>query len=652
MAQDQTQLTGVDWGSVFSFSRIFKSFRMGIHLTKLGLALAAILVIFAGGRALDGIWSLGGAYSHVNEPQLFFSRQGPAFNETKKQWLEDRDGDSADLRAAAHNERLTLRGYSGMLAEELGSEGTDWPAGDEEPEPDARWLLRAFAARWEEKMGDDEPKRVDPDEYGEEGWSKNLSQAEEEFRDAVRKIEDTLDDARDQAEDDIQDALKADGDKGEAKDALASQYTRALETLTRYRQDFTERVEQVRGEPIYAKFITYEGDCLRNAASAVLRGDISGGLDRYQQMNADAGMDADVAAAADGAQQPAPFPRPAEAGFVFWILAAVTGVHWLLAEHCLMAILLGVIALGAWALFGGAIYRIAALHAARDEKISMLQALKFSGGKFLSFFMAPLIPLAVIFLLGALIMLGGLAGNLWGFGAITIGVLFILAVALGLVIAFLVFGLVGGAGLMYPTIAVEGSDSFDAISRSFSYVFAKPWRAGLYGVVGLIYGVVCYLFVRAFAFAALAATHWFAEIAIWAGGEEVAGATDKMDVMWPAPSFSNFHPDVSWSALSVCEKIGAFCIGVWVYLVIGLVLAFVLSYAASATTVIYYLLRRKVDATDLDDVFVEQYEEEQFEAAQQPETEPGGEESPAEPRPEPESEGPSPDEGGEEQPSQ
>ena len=39
------------------------------------------------------------------------------------------------------------------------------------------------------------------------------------------------------------------------------------------------------------------------------------------------------------------------------------------------------------------------------------------------------------------------------------------------------FGTVGGFGLMYPTVAVEGSDSFDAISRSFSYVFARPWRS-------------------------------------------------------------------------------------------------------------------------------------------------------------------------------
>ena len=38
----------------------------------------------------------------------------------------------------------------------------------------------------------------------------------------------------------------------------------------------------------------------------------------------------------------------------------------------------------------------------------------------------------------------------------------------------ILLGLTGGFNLMYPTIAVEGSDSFDAISRSFSYVYARP----------------------------------------------------------------------------------------------------------------------------------------------------------------------------------
>jgi len=44
--------------------------------------------------------------------------------------------------------------------------------------------------------------------------------------------------------------------------------------------------------------------------------------------------------------------------------------------------------------------------------------------------------------------------------------------------------------------------------------------------------------------------------------------------------------------------------------IVGMVGAFLISYFVSASTEIYYLLRRHVDATDLDDVFVEEAEEE------------------------------------------
>jgi hypothetical protein len=48
---------------------------------------------------------------------------------------------------------------------------------------------------------------------------------------------------------------------------------------------------------------------------------------------------------------------------------------------------------------------------------------------------------------------------------------------------------------------------------------------------------------------------------------------------------------------------------VWVAIVVGLVAAYMLTYFASSTTAIYYILRRRVDATDLDDVYVEEEED-------------------------------------------
>ena len=241
----------------------------------------------------------------------------------------------------------------------------------------------------------------------------------------------------------------------------------------------------------------------------------------------------------------------------------------------------------------------------------MMQALKFSLGKFFSFFTAPLLPIGIILFFGGLMAVGGLIGSIPVVGEIVMGVLFFLAIIAGLLAAFLLVGLLAGVGLMYPTIAVEGSDSFDAISRSVSYVFARPWRAGLYALIALVYGAITYLFVRLFAYLALCSTHTFVKWGVWGGGGALHPDADKLDVMWTKPAFDSLFGPFNWEAMSGTEQIGGFLIGIWVFLTAGLVMAFLLSYAASSTTVIYYLLRRKVDATDLDDVYVEEIEEDQ-----------------------------------------
>ena len=73
-------------------------------------------------------------------------------------------------------------------------------------------------------------------------------------------------------------------------------------------------------------------------------------------------------------------------------------------------------------IFGGAIARIAAVHVARDEKISIRQALRFSTSKFLSFLSAPIIPLLIIVAVGLVIAVGGFLCNIPFIGPIVVGV--------------------------------------------------------------------------------------------------------------------------------------------------------------------------------------------------------------------------------------
>src|SRR5205085_2018609 len=58
MAEDTHVIRGIHWRETFPFTHIFRSFRVAIHPSKLILALLAILLLYVGGRVLDGIWPL------------------------------------------------------------------------------------------------------------------------------------------------------------------------------------------------------------------------------------------------------------------------------------------------------------------------------------------------------------------------------------------------------------------------------------------------------------------------------------------------------------------------------------------------------------------------------------------------------------------
>ncbi|HUB25819.1 MAG TPA: hypothetical protein VL992_10360, partial [Tepidisphaeraceae bacterium] len=185
---------------------------------------------------------------------------------------------------------------------------------------------------------------------------------------------------------------------------------------------------------------------------------------------------------------------PGVLGHIYHFL--VTGPLWLARVHPIFATIFAVIYLCAWALFGGAIARLTAIQVARDDRISMRQAVDFAVGKFLSFLSAPIIPLVIVVIVGLLVAAASLVGNIPFLGPIIIGGGFIVALLGGFIMTLVILGSVGGFNLMYPTVAVEGSDSFDAISRSFSYVYACPWRMLFYTAVAVGYGAATYLFVR------------------------------------------------------------------------------------------------------------------------------------------------------------
>ncbi|MGA2033934.1 MAG: hypothetical protein ABSG68_16930 [Thermoguttaceae bacterium] len=249
----------------------------------------------------------------------------------------------------------------------------------------------------------------------------------------------------------------------------------------------------------------------------------------------------------------------------------------------LCLILAGLWALAVWAFFGGAISRIAAVQLAADERVGWAAATRFAASKWASFCGAPLFPLLGIVCAVLPLLIPGLLLR-FDFGLLLVGIFWFVALVGGVFMALLLLGLIFGWPLMWATISVEGSDSFDALSRSYAYVFQRPLRYLFYAVLAAVLGALGWLLVEQFAAAIIGLSYWGVS---WGSG---SARIEKIIEM----------KDLTGMALG-----GARVIHFWAGCVKLLALGFVYSYFWSAVTAIYLLLRRDVDATEMDDVFLD-----------------------------------------------
>ncbi len=238
-------------------------------------------------------------------------------------------------------------------------------------------------------------------------------------------------------------------------------------------------------------------------------------------------------------------------------------------------------AIAVWGTFGGAIARIAVVQAACDRRIGLGSAIRFALGKSASMIGAPLIPmLAVAIFAGACGLFGLLYRIPWGIGATLGSLLGFVPLVLSLVMILILAGLAVGWPLMIATVAAEGEDAPDALSRSYSYVNQRLARyaahvvgAGAIGAIGL---AVAILFARA--------------VVVLASWGVALGAPD------PLPS-----TDLSDSLQ-----------GFWLWVVGLLVHGWVYSYFWSAVSIIYLILRRDVNGSPWHDVYLPEHSADTF----------------------------------------
>ncbi|MDZ7618297.1 MAG: hypothetical protein U1E05_14925 [Patescibacteria group bacterium] len=247
------------------------------------------------------------------------------------------------------------------------------------------------------------------------------------------------------------------------------------------------------------------------------------------------------------------------------------------------AALCGLWALAVWSLFGAMITRVAVVQIAAEERVGLMQAFRFAASKWLSYFLAPVLPLVGILLCALGVFFPALLAN-FDAGLILVGLAWPIALACGFVMALLLTGLLFGWPMMASTISAEGSDTFDALSRSYAYVFQRPMHYLFYASVAAVFGAICWVLVSNFTSGIIAMTHWAAS---WAVG------WDRMGVLSGSGG----------SELGEIGRMGVALVSLWVGCLKLIAVGFVYGYFFAASGCIYLLLRRDVDATEMDEVY-------------------------------------------------
>jgi len=301
-----------------------------------------------------------------------------------------------------------------------------------------------------------------------------------------------------------------------------------------------------------------------------------------------------------------------------------------------------------WSYFGGAIARIAAYEIAKDgERIETRKALQFARRKFWSFFWAPLICVIGFFFFALCNYVGGMVGSLLDIvkiGAPLVALLLPLALLAGFIMTLICVGTVTGLPLFAPAVAAEGTDSFDAVSRGFSYVYSRPWHYIWYQLASAVYGYICIGFVILFAIGmchlGISAGAEGFEVSGWARqGEFQKIANNSWALIlseehtkceayrWdPLSMLADPHPYGRLQTLSnkivqvdyanrgfapdrQAHHFASFLVTFWLAITLGLALGYVVSFFISQQTMIYYILRKKVDGIEMNEVFEESEEE-------------------------------------------
>jgi hypothetical protein len=276
----------------------------------------------------------------------------------------------------------------------------------------------------------------------------------------------------------------------------------------------------------------------------------------------------------------------------------VRAVGWAFRFHPIYSAIYFSISFLIFVFIGGAISRCAALEFAKSERPGLFEAAGYATQNYRSFLTAPLLPLGLVGVFAFVVILLGMVAAIPYAGELLMVLLFGFVLFFGFLVTLMVLGTVSGGLLLFPSIAYEKTTGPDSIGRAFNYVLHCPTWMFYYVLTSGILGTFFYLVLRLLMFLAIRLTY-----SLLLAGMVIVKQSEKLERIWPEPKLLSFltipSASTGWSESIASGVIYLFMLGI-----VGILLSYIVSYFFSSATVIYALMRKKVDKIEAEQIFV------------------------------------------------
>ena len=246
-----------------------------------------------------------------------------------------------------------------------------------------------------------------------------------------------------------------------------------------------------------------------------------------------------------------------------------------------------------WSFAGLGICRVGLLRLTRGENAGLDDAFEFMVDNWTKAFGAVIAPLLAV---GVLCIPTFLLGLLMGFdiGVLLVGLLWFVVVGISILMGILLLGLCFGWPLMIASVACESQNSFDSLTRSFAYVLQRPFHYLCYALVAILFGGVAWVVVSSVADGMVALTYWSVS---WGANLFGADRIDELIIGVTKDTDGNLTESPALYA-------GRSAINFWNAIVKSLAAAFLHGLFWCLASAIYLLLRKDVDQTEMDEIYL------------------------------------------------